>query len=67
SSIKIRENPIQFSIKTEFCKLSPELEDHFEILEHIQGFNMPIATSTNSQDVTLPLWSSFLQKDAGDY
>ncbi|KAL4179721.1 hypothetical protein AMTRI_Chr13g121480 [Amborella trichopoda] len=37
SSIKIRENPIQFSIKTEFCKLSPELEDHFEILEHIQG------------------------------
>ncbi|XXG65930.1 hypothetical protein AAC387_Pa05g3513 [Persea americana] len=35
SSVEIRENPIQFSMETEFCELSPELEDHFEIFEHI--------------------------------
>ncbi|KAL4181307.1 hypothetical protein AMTRI_Chr12g270560 [Amborella trichopoda] len=37
SPIEIRENPIQFSMEMEFCKLSPELEDHFEIFEHIRG------------------------------
>ncbi|KAL4183171.1 hypothetical protein AMTRI_Chr11g96840 [Amborella trichopoda] len=37
SPIKIRESPIQFSMEMEFCKLSPELEDHFDIFEHIRG------------------------------
>nr|WEI34499.1 ribosomal protein L5 [Saururus chinensis] len=63
SPVEIRENPIQFSMETEFCEFSPELEDHFEIFEHIRGFNVTIVTSANTQDETLPPWSGFLQKD----
>nr|WDS46513.1 ribosomal protein L5 [Aristolochia fimbriata] len=63
SPVEIRENPIQFSMETQFCELSPELEDHFEIFEHIRGFNVTIVTSANTQDETLPPWSGFLQKD----
>ncbi|KAI5639239.1 hypothetical protein M9H77_00564 [Catharanthus roseus] len=37
-----------------FCEFSPELEDHFEIFEHIQRFNVTIVTSANTQDETLP-------------
>jgi ribosomal protein L5 len=50
-------------METEFCEFSPELEDHFEIFEHIRGFNVTIITSANTQDETLLLWSGFLQKD----
>ncbi|KAI5445781.1 hypothetical protein KIW84_013858 [Lathyrus oleraceus] len=53
-------------MKTEFCEFSPELEDHFEIFEHIRGFNVTIVTSANTQDETLPPWSGFLQKDEGE-
>ncbi|KAL4179722.1 hypothetical protein AMTRI_Chr13g121490 [Amborella trichopoda] len=67
SPIKIRESPIQFSMETEFYKLSPELEDHFEIFEHILGFNVTIITLANTQAETSPPWSGFLQKDEGDY
>nr|QKI32002.1 ribosomal protein L5 [Ombrophytum subterraneum] len=63
SPVEIRENSIQFSM--EFCEFSPELEDHFEILEHTRGFNVTIVTSANTQDETLLLWSGFLQKDEG--
>lgn len=63
--VEIRENSIKFSMETEFCELSPELEDHFEIFEHIRGFNVTIVTSSNTQDETLLLWSGFLQKDDG--
>ncbi|XP_050268881.1 60S ribosomal protein L5, mitochondrial [Quercus robur] len=63
SPVEIRENSIQFSMETEFCEFSPELEDHFEIFEHIRGFNVTIVTSANTQDETLPPWSGFLQKD----
>ncbi|CAN1203857.1 60S ribosomal protein L5, mitochondrial [Linum perenne] len=42
SPVEIRQNSIQLSIETEFCEFSPELEDHFEILEHIRGFNVTI-------------------------
>lgn len=66
SPVEIRENSIQFSMETEFCEFSPELEDHFEILEHIRGFNVTIVTSANTQDETLLLWSGFLQKDEGE-
>nr|WLE73551.1 ribosomal protein L5 [Thonningia sanguinea] len=68
SPVEIRENSIQFSMETEFCEFSPELEDHFEIFEHIRGFNVTITivTSTNTQDETLPPWSGFLQKDEGE-
>ncbi|KAL4181288.1 hypothetical protein AMTRI_Chr12g270480 [Amborella trichopoda] len=52
-----------FSIKMEFYELSLGLEDHFEIFQHIQGFNVTIVTSANTQDETLPPWSGFLQKD----
>lgn len=65
SAVEIRENSIQFSMETEFCELSPELEDHFEIFEHIREFNVTIVTSANTQDETLPPWSGFLQKDEG--
>lgn len=64
--VEIRENSIQFSMETEFCEFSPELEDHFEIFEHIRGFNVTIVTSANTQDETLLLWSGFLQKDEGE-
>ncbi|KAL6491678.1 60S ribosomal protein L5 [Orobanche gracilis] len=66
SPVEIRENSIQFSMETEFCEFSPELEDHFEIFEHIRGFNVTIVTSSNTQDETLPPWSGFLQKDEGE-
>lgn len=65
SPVEIRENPIQFSMETEFCEFSPELEDHFEIFEHIRGFNVTIVTSANTKDETLPPWSGFLLKDEG--
>lgn len=64
--VEMRENSIQFSMETEFCELSPELENHFEIFEHIRGFNVTIVTSANTQDETLLLWSGFLQKDEGE-
>lgn len=64
--VKIRENAIKFSMETEFCELTPELEDHFEIFEHIRGVNVIIVTSAHTQDETLPPWSGFLQKDEGD-
>ncbi|ERM98995.1 hypothetical protein AMTR_s00363p00007720 [Amborella trichopoda] len=67
SPIKIWESPIQFSMETEFYKLSPELEDHFEIFEHILGFNVTIITLANTQAETSLPWSGFLQKDEGDY
>nr|BDI13083.1 ribosomal protein L5 [Begonia coptidifolia] len=66
SPVEIRENSIQFSMETEFCEFSPELEDHFEIFEHIPGFNVTIVTSANTQDETLPPWSGFLQKNEGE-
>lgn len=66
SRVEIRENSIQFSMETEFCEFSPELEDHFEIFEHIRRFNVTIVTSANTQDETLLLWSGFLQKDEGE-
>ncbi|KAK4357728.1 hypothetical protein RND71_023338 [Anisodus tanguticus] len=65
SLVEIRERSIQFSMETEFCEFSPELEDHFEIFEHIRGFNVTIVTSANTQDEALPPWSSFLQKIRG--
>lgn len=66
SPLEIRERSIQFSMETEFFEFSPELEDHFEIFEHIRGFNVTIVTSANTQDETLPPWSGFLQKDEGE-
>nr|ULQ69236.1 ribosomal protein L5 [Ecdeiocolea monostachya] len=66
SPVEIRENPIKFFMETEFCEFSPELEDHFEIFEHIRGFNVTIVTSANTKDETLPPWSGFLLKDEGE-
>ena len=61
--VRIRKNSIQFPMETEFCEFFPELEDHFEISEHIRGFNVTIATSANTQDETLPSWSGFSPAD----
>lgn len=66
SPVEISENSIKFSMEREFFELSPELEDHFDIFEHIRGFNVTIVTSANTQDETLLLWSGFLQKDEGE-
>ncbi|KAI3842470.1 hypothetical protein MKX03_035077 [Papaver bracteatum] len=57
------QNSIQFSMETDFCEFSPELEDRFEIFEHIRGFNVTIVTSANTQDETLSSWSGFFQQD----
>ncbi|KAI3905571.1 hypothetical protein MKX01_036480 [Papaver californicum] len=54
-------NFIQFSMEMEFCEFSQELEDHFEIFEHIRGFNVTIVTSANTQDETLSSRSGFFQ------
>ncbi|MFS7935620.1 60S ribosomal protein L5 [Helianthus anomalus] len=64
--VEIREKSIQFLMEMEFCEFSPELEDHFEIFEHIRGFHVTILTSANTQDETLPPWSGFFQKDEGE-
>ncbi|KAL8188787.1 hypothetical protein R6Q57_029542 [Mikania cordata] len=64
--VEIREKSIQFLMEMEFCEFSPELEDHFEIFEHIRGFHVTIFTSANTQDETLPPWSGFFQKDEGE-
>ncbi|XP_049392025.1 60S ribosomal protein L5, mitochondrial [Solanum stenotomum] len=66
SPLEIRERSIQFSMETKFCEFSPELENYFDIFEHIRGFNVTIVTSTNTLDETLPPWSGFLQKDEGE-
>nr|YP_009306140.1 ribosomal protein L5 [Corchorus olitorius]AOO95975.1 ribosomal protein L5 [Corchorus olitorius] len=63
STFEIRENSIQLSIETEFCELSPELVEHFEVFEHIQEFHVTIGTSANTQDETLPPWSGFVQRE----
>ena len=52
SPVEIRENSIKFFMETEFCEFSPELEDRFEIFEHIRGFNVTIVTSANTKDET---------------
>nr|YP_010960229.1 ribosomal protein L5 [Chamaemelum nobile]WNG77820.1 ribosomal protein L5 [Chamaemelum nobile] len=64
--VEIREKSIQFLMEMEFLELSRELGDHFEIFEHIRGFNVTIVTSANTQDETLPPWSGFFQKDKGE-
>nr|YP_010593426.1 ribosomal protein L5 [Luzula sylvatica]WAI96506.1 ribosomal protein L5 [Luzula sylvatica] len=64
--VEIRDKSIQFSMETEFCEFSPELEENFEIFEHIRGFNVTIFTSANTKDETLLLWSGFLQKEEGE-
>ena len=53
-------------METEFCEFSPELEDHFEIFEHIRGFTVTIVTSAKTKDETVAPWSGFLQKDDGE-
>ena len=56
SPVEIRENSIQFSMETPFCSFSPELEDQFEILSNMIGFNVTILTSAKTQE---PPWSGF--------
>ncbi|GJV28726.1 ribosomal protein L5 [Tanacetum coccineum] len=46
--VKIREKSIQFLMEMEFCEFSPELEDHFEIFEHIRGNNVNENSSVES-------------------
>ena len=60
--VKIRKNSIQLSMATSLLRLFPEIQDHFEIFEHIRGFDVTIVTSANTQDETVILWIGFLQK-----
>ena len=66
SRAEIRESTIKFFMETEFCEFSPELEDHFEIFEHIRGFNVTIVTSADTKDETSLLWSGFMLNDEGE-
>jgi ribosomal protein L5 len=61
--VKIRKNSIQLSMATSLLRLFPEIQDHFEIFEHIRGFDVTIVTSANTQDETVISWSGFLQKE----
>nr|QIA59866.1 ribosomal protein L5 [Riccia cavernosa] len=61
--VKIQKNSIQLSMATSLLRLFPEIQDHFEIFEHIRGFDVTIVTSANTQDETVILWSGFLQKE----
>ena len=61
--VEIRKNFIQLSMATSLLRLFPEIQDHFEIFEHIRGFDVTIVTSANTQDETVILWSGFLQKE----
>lgn len=49
-------------MEMEFCEFSLELEDPFEIFEHIRGFNVTKVTSDNIKDETLAPWSGFFSK-----
>jgi ribosomal protein L5 len=60
--IKIQRNSIQLSMAMSLLQLFLEIQNHFEILEHIRGFDITIVTSANTQDETFILWSGFLQK-----
>lgn len=61
--VKIQKNSIQLSISTELLRLFPEIQNHFEIFEHIRGFHVTIVTSANTLDETILSWSGFLQKE----
>nr|AND50373.1 ribosomal protein L5 [Flatbergium sericeum] len=61
--VKIQRNSIQLSIAMSLLRLFPEIQNHFEIFEHIRGFDITIVTSANTQDETFILWSGFLQKE----
>jgi ribosomal protein L5 len=62
-SVKIQKNSIQLSMATSLLRLFPEIQNHFEIFEHIRGFDVTIVTSAKTQDETFILWSGFLQKE----
>jgi hypothetical protein len=66
SKVEVKESTIKFSMETEFCEFSPELEDHFEILEHMRGFNVTVITSATTKGVTSLLWSGLMLKDGGE-
>jgi hypothetical protein len=65
SKVEVKESTIKFSMETEFCEFSLELEDHFEILEHMRGFNVTVITSATTKEVTSLLWSGLMLKDGG--
>jgi ribosomal protein L5 len=66
SKVEVKENTIKFFMETEFCEFSPELEDHFEIFEHMRGFNVTVVTSASTKEVTSLLWSGLMLKDEGE-
>ncbi|GAB4839700.1 hypothetical protein Ancab_039464 [Ancistrocladus abbreviatus] len=63
---KYGKTPFNSRWKRSFANSPQNWEDHFEIFEHIRGFNVTIVTSANTQDETLLPWSGFLQKDEGE-
>jgi hypothetical protein len=66
SKVEVKENTIKFFMETVFCEFSPELEDHFEIFEHMRGFNVTVVTSATTKEVTSLLWSGLMLKDEGE-
>lgn len=61
--VKVQKSSIQLSMPTSLLRLFPEIQNHFEIFEHIQGFDVTIVTSAKTQDEAFILWSGFLQKE----
>ncbi|PPR80696.1 hypothetical protein GOBAR_AA40019 [Gossypium barbadense] len=53
SPVEIRENSIQFSMETEFCEFSPELEDHFGPFHSHKIFEPRSLGWENSRDSAL--------------
>ncbi|KAI3879405.1 hypothetical protein MKW92_020984 [Papaver armeniacum] len=62
SHFSVRISAVMSLLDSRFAN-SPGREDHFEIFEHIRGFNVTIVTSANTQDETLSSWSGFFQQD----
>ncbi|KAI5681670.1 hypothetical protein M9H77_02898 [Catharanthus roseus] len=49
AALFIKNGKLALEIPHEFCEFSPELEDHFEIFEHIHRFNVTILMLANTK------------------
>jgi ribosomal protein L5 len=61
--VKIQKNSIHLTMKMNLLRLFPEIQNHFEIFEHLRGFHVTLVTSAKTQNETSILWSGFLQKE----
>lgn len=62
-STSIHENLIQLTLKPNFLRLFPEIQNQIELFFYIQTVNISIFTSAKSVYETRLFWSSLLQKE----